>query len=63
MSAETDEIKALIDWYRQIPEDFKRYVAFRHERMGDPSMADLYHVLAAAKRLAKLWKGMDGNES
>lgn len=51
-----EEIKAVIEWYRQVPEAVKRNVTFRHERMHDPSVADLYHALAAAKRLLKAWK-------
>lgn len=54
-----EEIKAVVDWYRQFPEDLKRYVTFRHERMQDPAVADLYHTLAAAKKLSKMWKELE----
>jgi hypothetical protein len=51
-----EETKIVIDWYRRVPEEVKQQAAFRYERMKDESYADLYHTLAAAKRLSKMWK-------
>ena len=51
-----EEIEATVKWYEAVPDDFKRYVAFRYERMKDEAFSEFYELLALAKRLAKAWR-------
>jgi hypothetical protein len=51
-----EDIQAVVDWYRKIPEAEIRDIIFRYERIGDQSVADLYQTLMAAKQLSKMWK-------
>lgn len=48
-----EEIQAAVEWYRRIPEEMKRVVAFRHERMKDASVVDLYGVFVTVEKLSK----------
>jgi hypothetical protein len=51
-----EEVQILVEWYRKVPEDLKRYVTFRHERMKDESVAELYEILRIAEKLSKEMK-------
>lgn len=48
-----EEIQAVAEWYRRVPEEMKRYVAFRYERMKDESVAEICEVFSAAEKLSK----------
>lgn len=51
-----EDIQAIIDWYKSVPEEFKKYIVFRHERVQDPSVRETYEIHRLAERLSKAWK-------
>jgi hypothetical protein len=44
---------AVADWFDALPDDFRRYVAFRAERVGDPEFLDLNEILKTAAKLSR----------
>lgn len=50
------DLTVLVDWYKSVPEDLKKFVAFRHERIKDQEWSDLYHIFKLAERATKLLK-------
>lgn len=51
-----EEVQMVVEWYKSVPEELKRFAAFRHERMKDESVAEFYGMLLTAERLSKEMK-------
>lgn len=48
-----EEIQAVVEWYKRVPEEMKRLVAFRHEVAKDEVVTILYEAFCAAEKLSK----------
>lgn len=51
-----EENQAVVEWYKSMPEEFKKYIVFRHERVQDPSVAETYEIHRLAERISKALK-------
>lgn len=49
-----EELQALVNWYKGLSEDYKRYVAFRAERVQEEWAIAQLAVYKAAERAIKL---------
>lgn len=51
-----EELQALVDWYKNIPESYKQYVAFRAERVREQWAIEQSELFKLAEKAVKLNK-------